>query len=31
LGWIVGAFVLTALLLPLAGGFLLARTDDVDY
>jgi hypothetical protein len=31
LGWIVGAVVLGALLLPLVGGFLLARTDDVDY
>jgi hypothetical protein len=31
LGWIVGGVVLGALLLPLVGGFLLARTDDVDY
>jgi len=31
LGLIVGAVVVSALLLPLAGGFLLARTEDVDY
>ena len=31
LGWAIGAVVVTALLAPLIGGVLLARTEDFDY